>query len=121
MLISLQGIKQLYMHLLPLSKKHKTILRILLLSFFFCCIAQFSLGQGREIALDSFFSTIDKNGDISGSILVVEKGKILYQKSFGYADAQNKIPNTANTLFQIASVSKLFTAIAMLQLTQHTK
>lgn len=102
-------------------KTNRIKVQILLLPFFVCCITQFSFGQRREIALDSFFSTIDKNGDISGSILVAENGKILYQKSFGYADAQNKIPNTTNTLFQIASVSKLFTAIAVLQLYEQKK
>lgn len=102
-------------------KTNRIKLRILVLSFFVCCITQCSVGQGREIALDSFFSTIDKNGDINGSVLVAENGKILYQKSFGYADAQNKIPNTANTLFQIASVSKLFTAVAVLQLYEQKK
>lgn len=95
--------------------------RFLLLSFFICCITQLSIGQGRESELDHFFSAIDKNGDISGSVLVAENGKILYQKSFGYADAQNKIPNTTNTLFQIASVSKLFTAISVLQLYEQKK
>lgn len=109
------------MHLLPRLKKYEITFRVLLLSIFVCALAQFSLGQGRESELDSFFSAIDKNGDISGSILVAEKGKILYQKSFGYADVQNKIPNTANTLFQIASVSKLFTAIAVLQLYEQKK
>lgn len=102
-------------------KTSKTELRFLLLSIFVCGMVQFSPGQGRESKLDSFFSTIDKNGDISGSILVAEKGKILYQKSFGYADAQKKIPNTAKTLFQIASVSKLCTAIAVLQLYEQKK
>jgi CubicO group peptidase (beta-lactamase class C family) len=96
-------------------------LHFLFLSLFLSWITQFSQAQTREIALDSFFSTIDKNGDISGSVLVAENGKTLYQKSFGYADAQNKIPNTANTLFQIASVSKLFTAIAVLQLHEQKK
>ena len=102
-------------------KMNRIKLRFLLLSFFVCCIAQFSIGQGRESELDSFFSTIDKNGDISGSVLVIEKGKTLYQKSFGYADVQNHIPNTENTLFQIASVSKIFTAIAVLQLDEQKK
>lgn len=71
--------------------------------------------------LEDFFSAIAKNGDISGSVLVAENWKTLYQKSFGYADAANKIPNTANTLFEIASVSKLFTAIAVLQLYEHNR
>jgi CubicO group peptidase (beta-lactamase class C family) len=93
----------------------------LLLSFFICCLTQFSFAQEREKALDNFFSTINRNGEISGSVLVAENGKVLYQRSFGYADAQNKILNTANTLFQIASVSKLFTAVAILQLCERKK
>jgi CubicO group peptidase (beta-lactamase class C family) len=83
--------------------------------------AQFSMAQSREAALESFFAAIDKNGDVNGSVLVAENGKIIYQKSFGYADIQNKILNTPNTLFQIASVSKLFTAIAVLQLVERKK
>jgi len=97
------------------------IKRFALLLFFVCCVAQLSYGQERIKALDTFFSAINRNGEISGSVLVAENGKVLYQKSFGYADAQNKIPNTANTLFQIASVSKLFTAIAVLQLYERRK
>ncbi|MDP9080821.1 MAG: beta-lactamase family protein [Bacteroidota bacterium] len=93
----------------------------LLLSFLICCLAQFSLAQEREKALDNFFSTINRNGEISGSVLVAENGKVLYQKSFGYADAQHKIPNTAGTLFQVASVSKLFTSVAVLQLYERKK
>jgi CubicO group peptidase (beta-lactamase class C family) len=93
----------------------------LLLPFFVCCIVQLSQAQTRESKLDSFFTAIDKNGEVHGSVLVAENGKILYQKSFGYADIQNKIPNTPNTLFQIASVSKLFTAIAVLQLYERKK
>lgn len=100
---------------------NKIQLRVLLVLFFVCCLVQISLAQEREKALDNFFSTINRNGEISGSILIAENGKILYQRSFGYADAQNKIPNTASTLFQIASVSKLFTAIAILQLYEKKK
>jgi CubicO group peptidase (beta-lactamase class C family) len=94
---------------------------VLLLSFLMCFATQFSLAQKRETALDSFFTTIDKNGDICGSVLIAENSKIIYQKSFGYADAQNKILNTSNTLFQIASVSKIFTAIAVVQLHEQKK
>jgi CubicO group peptidase (beta-lactamase class C family) len=104
-----------------LNKKNRIKTLFLVLTFFHCFITNISFGQLRENELNAFFTTIDKNGDINGSVLVAEKGKILYQKSFGYADAQNKIPNTTNTLFQIASVSKLFTSIAILQLYEQKK
>ena len=71
--------------------------------------------------LDSFFTELNKNGDINGSVLVAERGDVLYQKSFGYADVQNKIVNTENTLFQLASVSKTFTSVAVLQLVEKKK
>ena len=98
--------------------KRKILLVTLLINLFF---VKTTIAQKIQQQLDSFFSSIDKNGDINGSILITEKGKVLYHKSFGYADIQNKIPNTENTLFQIASVSKLFTAIAILQLEEQKK
>ncbi|KGR79049.1 serine hydrolase domain-containing protein [Ureibacillus manganicus] len=50
------------------------------------------------------------------SLVVVEKGKTVYQKGFGYADVKEKKPVTSNTLFELASTSKAFTGLAILQL-----
>lgn len=50
------------------------------------------------------------------SVVIVEKGKTVYQKGFGYADVQEKTPVTSNTLFELASTSKAFTGLAILQL-----
>lgn len=50
------------------------------------------------------------------SLVVVEKGKTVYQKSFGYADVKTKKPVTNETLFEIGSTSKAFTGLAILQL-----
>ena len=107
------------MNILSFQKINK--IKVSLLLTIFLTISSESFSQTIPEKLNSFFSTIDKNGEINGSVLVVENEKILYQKSFGYADIQNKIPNTENTLFQIASVSKIFTAIAILQLDEQKK
>lgn len=50
------------------------------------------------------------------SLVIVEKGKTVYQKGFGYADVKEKIPVTPNTVFELASTSKAFTGLAILQL-----
>ena len=50
------------------------------------------------------------------SLVIVEKGKTVYQKGFGYADVKEKTPVTSNTLFELASTSKAFTGLAILQL-----
>ena len=55
------------------------------------------------------------NKKFSGTVLVANKGKILYQGAFGYADFDKKIKNTIETKFLIGSATKSFTAIAIMQ------
>ncbi len=50
------------------------------------------------------------------SVVIVENGKTVYQEGFGYADVREQIPVTAHTLFELASTSKAFTGLAILQL-----
>lgn len=50
------------------------------------------------------------------SLVIVEKGKTVYQKGFGYADVKEKTLVTSNTLFELASTTKAFTGLAILQL-----
>ncbi len=50
------------------------------------------------------------------SLVIVEKGKTVYEKGFGYADVQSKTPVTPKTLFELGSTSKAFTGLAILQL-----
>ena len=50
------------------------------------------------------------------SVVIVEKGKVIYQEGFGYADVEEKTPITSNTLFELASTTKAFTGLAILQL-----
>ncbi len=52
---------------------------------------------------------------------VVHNGKLVYQKGFGYADIESKILITPKTCFRIASISKTFTAIAIMQLAEQGK
>ena len=60
-------------------------------------------------------------GWFSGVILIAEGGKPFYQKAFGYADIENKIPNTINTKFRIGSINKTYTDILLLQLMEKGK
>jgi CubicO group peptidase (beta-lactamase class C family) len=73
------------------------------------------LAQTKVNKLNDFFSALANNQDFNGNVLVAENGKILYEKSFGYADFSSKRINTVNTLFPIASITKTFTATAILQ------
>lgn len=52
----------------------------------------------------------------SGSILVAKGDRILLEEGYGMADYKNAIPNQPNTLFAIGSITKSFTALAIMQL-----
>lgn len=60
-------------------------------------------------------------GQFNGSILVAEKGKIIYAKGFGMANMEWAIPNQPNTKFRIGSITKQFTAALILQLVEEGK
>jgi CubicO group peptidase (beta-lactamase class C family) len=51
----------------------------------------------------------------SGSVLIAINNQIIYCKSFGYADLINKIPTSMDTQFLVGSVTKQFTAVAILK------
>ena len=75
-----------------------------------------------EIAtkIDSYLESSVTNG-FSGVVLVSKKGEIILSKGYGWADRKNKIPNTSSTVFNIGSVTKQFTASAILKLVEQGK
>lgn len=56
--------------------------------------------------------------NFSGQILISRKGEILFNKAYGFANLEFKAPNDLNTIFHVASISKTFTAAAILILEQ---
>jgi CubicO group peptidase (beta-lactamase class C family) len=71
--------------------------------------------------LDELMNKYDKIGMFSGVVLLAKDGEPVYEKAFGYADWNKKIPNTTETLFNIASIGKMFTHEMILQLEQESK
>lgn len=91
---------------------------LVLLSFFL-----FSNGHSQALTgrvkfqlIDNYIKALVKNQDFSGNVLVIENDEIVYQNSFGYADFPKKMHNTDEIHFPIASISKILTATAILQL-----
>jgi CubicO group peptidase (beta-lactamase class C family) len=79
------------------------------------------MAQNKESLLHRWFTNLFNNGDFNGNVLIAEKGKILYQRSFGYADLSEKKIHTRHTSFPVASVTKTITSIAILQLQEKGK
>jgi len=96
----------------------KISLSIILFLGAIASIAQQSLNTVR---LDSIMQAYTNQNMFSGNILVYEKGKKVFSKSYGYADWEKKTPNTEQTPFCLASVSKQFTAMSIVILVEQGK
>jgi CubicO group peptidase (beta-lactamase class C family) len=66
--------------------------------------------------LDNIVKKYVDSSEFMGSVLIAKNDEILLKKGYGFADIQNKIHNTPSTSFYLASVSKLFTVAAIVQL-----
>ncbi|MDA8428700.1 MAG: serine hydrolase [Geobacteraceae bacterium] len=63
-----------------------------------------------------------RKNDVTGlSIALVDDQKVVWAQGFGYADEANKIPATPDTIYRVGSISKLFTATAVMQLAEQGK
>ncbi len=77
-------------------------------------ISQFTFGQKES--LNSFVKNVAKENQFNGTILVQKDSNILYHKSFGIAERRFDVPTTNETIYKVASITKAFAAILILQL-----
>jgi CubicO group peptidase (beta-lactamase class C family) len=70
----------------------------------------------KAYRLDSLFMDLFQKGVFNGNVLVSEKGHVIYKGSFGCKNLLTKEVLDIETPFQLASVSKQFTAVAIMQL-----
>ncbi len=73
----------------------------------------------KELA--AYFTSLAQTHGFNGNVLIAENGVVLYKKSFGYAYLAPKRLNTDASVFTIASITKTFTATAILQLAEQGK
>jgi CubicO group peptidase (beta-lactamase class C family) len=76
---------------------------------------------GLEEGIKAHLGKLTDDGLPGMAVLVARDGKIVYQGGFGFAGLGKKVPVTAGTKFRIGSVSKQFTAAAVLRLAEEGK
>jgi CubicO group peptidase (beta-lactamase class C family) len=105
------------------KKNHTFGIYALVLAFMWLpeCASSYANAQGRVQDLDQYFRLLVANQDFNGTVLVAERGKIVFERSFGYSDFSEHRLNKIDSSFPIASVSKLLTATAILQLVQQDR
>jgi CubicO group peptidase (beta-lactamase class C family) len=71
--------------------------------------------------LDSLLKRIHKRHDFHGAMLVAKNEKIVYNSQIGFADFKKETPLNKSSIFQLASVSKQFTAAAIMLLRERNQ
>jgi CubicO group peptidase (beta-lactamase class C family) len=76
----------------------------------------FGSRMGQE--LDALVNAYAAQGKFGGAVLVARKGEVLLKKGYGLANYEHDVPNTPETVFRIGSMTKPFTAIAVMQMVE---
>lgn len=86
-------------------------------------VSAVSAQQNDSIAakMDAYLLAAAKLNRFNGNVLVAQNGKIVLQKSYGYKNFASFSLNDSNTIFQVASITKQFTAALILKLQEEGK
>ncbi|MEM6633612.1 MAG: serine hydrolase domain-containing protein [Bacteroidota bacterium] len=91
-------------------------------STLFLCILFFSLQGFTQLSesqyqqIDSLFIEWNMPNHPGGTVGIMEKDRLVFSKAYGLASLEYLVPNSTSTLFNIASVSKQFTAMGIVRL-----
>lgn len=96
---------------------------IVILALSFGCNAQSKKTSANPMSagFDKLLSEQFKPGETGCAALVASKGQIIYKKAFGMANLELNVPMQPEMVFRIGSITKQFTAVAILQLMEQGK
>jgi CubicO group peptidase (beta-lactamase class C family) len=72
-------------------------------------------------SIAAYLETLANQDKFSGVVLIARDGKPVFEKAYGLADKAKNIPNNAETRFNLGSMNKMFTAVAIAQLAEAGK
>jgi len=94
---------------------------LVFISFGFVLPAKVDCQASKAKQIDEFVNQFAKAGQFGGVVLASENGKVIYEKAFGLANAEHKIPNQLNTRIGIASITKPMTVVILNRLIDEGK
>jgi CubicO group peptidase (beta-lactamase class C family) len=98
-------------------------IRYIILPIFIACVTG-SAAQKPTMAssrIDQFLDNAEKNLGFHGTVLLIQGRDTLLYKGYGFSDRKKKIPTKKNIAYNIASITKGFTATAILKLVEEGK
>jgi len=106
--------------IMPHYKKLMKTKRTIYTTTIFLLLAILVFGQTKDTEIKKFLDNL-KISDFSGAILVANNNKIIEKRAYGLASIEYGIQNKVDTKFNIASITKMITAVATLQLYENGK
>ena len=96
--------------------------KAILTTALFLTLGQIGFSQNLDkTKLDNYFNALEQNNKFMGSVAVSKNGEIIYIKSIGFADIENKVKATENSKYRIGSISKSFTTVLILKAVEQKK
>jgi CubicO group peptidase (beta-lactamase class C family) len=83
--------------------------------------AAFAATAAQAAALDALFQEYNCPNGPGASVMVIQDGTVLFAKGYGLAQVDKQVPCDTNTNFRLASVTKQFTAMAVMMLAEQHK
>lgn len=99
-----------------MTKTNKSMRKICLSLLTLALFLSHTFAQEKRVLLDSLLTYYYENGRFNGVALIAEEGKVSYHKAFGFADFEDKAELDTSAVFNVASITKPFTALAIMKL-----
>ena len=80
-----------------------------------------AFGQDKLEKLDELLKAYANQSRFNGSVLVIKDGKTILDKGYGFSNVNENQLNSPNTIFQVGSITKQFTAAVILKLQEENK
>src|SRR4051794_11664999 len=102
-------------------RRHSTRIALVILAILSVALSGTARAQDLAAKVEESMEARVRRDRFSGSILVARDGKVLVRRGYGMADREHDVPNTPETKFRLGSVTKQFTAMAVMILQEQGK
>ena len=100
--------------------KHKLWL-VIIVAWQFACSNNTATAQTDADKINELVTAYARQYKFNGTVLVVNKGQVVFSKGYGFKSVKDSTYNDVNTIYQLGSVTKQFTATVILQLQEQKK
>src|SRR5688572_10318014 len=100
--------------------RHKVVVKYIVICLLISIRTAFSQDP-TAAKIDELLSAYAKSYKLNGTVLVARGGKVIFTKGYGFRNVKDSSLNNTNTIYQLGSITKQFTATVILKLAEQKK